>query len=79
MAATGYLFLSEKGAEFARTWLVLVRYSQSNYFKHSDYMDALLYICKGEEKTTLIGFERSKKTFRTLSLIVVVFTQRKNH
>jgi hypothetical protein len=57
---------SEKGADFARTWLVLVRYGQSNYFKHSDYMDALFYICKGEAKTTLIEFERSKKSLQNV-------------
>jgi hypothetical protein len=42
-AATGYFDPSEKGADFARTWLVLVRYGQSNFFKHSDYMDALSF------------------------------------
>jgi hypothetical protein len=65
-AATGYFDPSEKGADFARTWLVLVRYGQSNYFKHSDYMDALFYICKGEAKTTLIEFERSKKSLQNV-------------
>ena len=57
-AATSYFDLSEKGADFIRTWLVLVRYGQSNFFKHSDYMYALFYICKGKAKTTLIEFER---------------------
>ncbi len=65
-AATGYFDPSEKGADFARTWLVLVRYGQSNYFKHSDYMDALFYICKSEAKTTLIEFERSKKSLQNV-------------
>jgi hypothetical protein len=65
-AATGYFDPSEKGADFTRTCLVLVRYGQSNYFKHSDYMDALFYICKGEAKMTLIEFERSKKTLQNV-------------
>jgi hypothetical protein len=77
-AATGYFDRSEKGADFVRTWLVLVRYGQSNYFTHSDYMDALFYICKGEAKMTLIEFERSKKTSKMLLLILVAFTQRKD-
>ncbi len=76
-AATGYFDPSEKGADFARTWLVLVRYGQSNYFTNSDCMDALFYICKGEANKTLIEFERSKKTFKTLSLTLVAFMQRK--
>jgi hypothetical protein len=67
-AAIGYFDLSEKGADFARTGLVLVRYSQSNFFNQSDYIDVLFCICKGKAKTTLIEFERLKKTGIRLSV-----------
>jgi hypothetical protein len=61
-AATSYFDPSEKGADFAKTWLVPMRYSQSYFFKQSDYMGALFYICKGEAKMTLIEFKRAKKS-----------------
>jgi hypothetical protein len=60
----GYFDPAEKGADFVKTWLVLTRYGQSNYFKQFDYMDMLFYICQGEAKTTLIKFERSKKSLQ---------------
>jgi hypothetical protein len=64
--ATGYFDPAEKGADFAKTWLVLTHYGQSNYFKQSNYKQALFYICKGEAKTTLIEFERSKKSLQDI-------------